>query len=44
MKLASIEKIKSIEEHPNADKLEIATVLGYKAIVLKDIYKVDELF
>jgi RNA ligase (TIGR02306 family) len=43
MKLASIERIKAIEKHPNADKLDIASVLGYKAIVAKDVYKVDDL-
>ena len=39
MKLASIELIKNIEKHPNADLLDIASVLGYKAIVKKDSYK-----
>lgn len=43
MKLASIERIKSIETHHNADSLEICTVLGYKAIVKKGQYKEGEL-
>lgn len=43
MKLATIERIKSVEHHPNADRLDIATVLGYKAVVLRDKYKVDDL-
>ena len=32
-KLASIEIIKSVTKHPNADTLAIATILGFKAIV-----------
>lgn len=34
-KLASIQIIKSIDSHPNADRLEIATVLGWQCIVKK---------
>lgn len=33
MKLASIEIVKEIKKHPNADSLEIAVVLGYECIV-----------
>ncbi len=43
MPLASIQRIKSIEKHPNADKLEIVMVLGYKVIVLKDTVKCGDL-
>jgi RNA ligase (TIGR02306 family) len=39
MKLASIEVIKNIREHPNADSLEIADVLGWQTIVKKGIHK-----
>ena len=39
MKLASLEIIKSIKPHPNADKLEIAQVLGWQTIVVKDQFK-----
>jgi RNA ligase (TIGR02306 family) len=39
MKLASLEVIKSIKPHPNADKLEIAQVLGWQTIVVKDQFK-----
>lgn len=39
MKLASIELISDIQPHPNADKLELAKVLGYTCIVEKDKYK-----
>jgi RNA ligase (TIGR02306 family) len=33
MKLASVELVKEIRPHPNADSLEIAVVLGYECIV-----------
>jgi RNA ligase (TIGR02306 family) len=39
MKLASIEIIKSIKNHENADSLEIAEVLGWQTIVKKGIHK-----
>jgi RNA ligase (TIGR02306 family) len=43
MKIASIEKVVGITRHPNADKLEFATVLGYQCIVPKGLYAVDDL-
>lgn len=43
MKLASIETIKRITEHPNADKLELATILGYQCVVQKGLYKAGDL-
>lgn len=39
MKLASIELISEIHPHPNADKLELARVLGYTCIIEKDRYR-----
>jgi RNA ligase (TIGR02306 family) len=39
MKLASIEVIKNIREHGNADSLEIAKVLGWQTVVKKNIHK-----
>lgn len=39
MKIATTEVIKEILPHPNADKLVIAKVLGYTAVVPKDVYK-----
>lgn len=39
MKLASIEKIKNIRKHSNADSLEIADVLGWQVVVKKGIHK-----
>ena len=35
MKLASIETIKELFPHPNADRLELAKILGWQAIVEK---------
>lgn len=35
-------KIVSIENHPNADRLEIATVYGFQVITKKDQYKVGD--
>ncbi|QOR55453.1 MAG: hypothetical protein ULS35scaffold63_10 [Phage 33_17] len=42
-KLASIQKILEIKEHPNADSLEIATVLGWDIIIKKGAFKQDQL-
>lgn len=36
---AFIEAIAAIEHHPNADRLDIATVKGYKCVVPRDAYK-----
>lgn len=43
MKLASIEEIKDVIKHPNADSLDIVSVLGYKAIVKRNQYNVGDL-
>ena len=40
MKLASVENIKNLEKHPNADLLDIAEVLGWQTVVKKDIHKI----
>lgn len=42
MKLASIEIITEVINHPNADKLDLAKVLGYTCIVAKDEFKVGD--
>jgi len=42
MKLASIELISNIQPHPNADKLDLAKVLGYTCIIEKGKYKVGD--
>jgi RNA ligase (TIGR02306 family) len=39
MKLASIEIVKSIKSHDNADSLEIAEVLGWQVVVKKGVHK-----
>lgn len=36
MKIASVERIVSVEKHPNADTLNVCTVLGYNIIVKND--------
>lgn len=43
MNLATIERVKEVQYHPNADKLDIIKVLGYDAIVGRDQYKVGDL-
>ena len=42
-KLASIQRVSKIEQHPNADKLEIATILGWKVVVKKGKFKEQDL-
>jgi RNA ligase (TIGR02306 family) len=43
MKLASIETIAAIEPHPNADRLEIARVLGWQTVVKKGEFRAGDL-
>lgn len=38
----SVEKIKQVSDHPNADRLSIAKVLGYNVIIKKDEYKTGD--
>ena len=42
MKLASIEIIKDIRPHNNADALELAIVLGWQSVVKKGQYKIGD--
>lgn len=42
-KLASIQRIKAITPIANADRIELAHVLGWQCVVKKDEFKVDEL-
>lgn len=42
MKLASIELISEINPHPNADRLDLAKVLGYTCIVERGKYKAGD--
>lgn len=39
MKLASIEVVKNLKKHPNADSLEILEILGWQTIVKSGIHK-----
>lgn len=41
-KLASIQKIVSLTPIPNADRIELAQVLGWKCVVKKDEFKVGD--
>lgn len=43
MSEASIQRIKEILVHPNAEKLEIAKILGWNVVVQKDQFKKDDL-
>lgn len=40
--LATIETIREIRSHPNADRLDIAAILGYEAIVGRDAHRQGE--
>ncbi len=42
-KLASIQKIKNLENIPNADAIEKATVLGWQLVVKKNEFKIGDL-
>lgn len=41
-KLASVQYIKELKEIEGADKIELATVLGWHIVVQKGLYKVDD--
>lgn len=41
--LASIQRINNIKPHPNADRMEIATILGWEVCIRKDEFKVGDL-
>lgn len=43
MKDATIEVIAEIKTHPNADRLELASILGYQCVVQKGLYKGGEI-
>jgi len=43
MKLASVEKVLEVNEHPNADRLELVKVLGWEVVVQKGLHKVGDL-
>jgi len=39
----TIERINKLESHPNADRLDLATVLGWQCVVQKDLYEEGDL-
>lgn len=41
--IISVEKINSVNEHPNADRLEIVQVLGYQVVTQKGSFKVGDI-
>ncbi|MFA7219013.1 MAG: RNA ligase (ATP) [Synergistaceae bacterium] len=41
-KLASVQKIKSLDPIEGADRIECATILGWKVVVRKDEFKVED--
>lgn len=43
MREATIERIKSVYPHPNADKLELVQILGYQCVVPKNTYERGDL-
>jgi len=43
MHVATIEKVTSVREHPNADLLQVATILGWDVVCKKQECKKDEL-
>ena len=43
MKIASIERITSVRHHPNADRLDLVSVLGYQCVTTRDSFLVDQL-
>lgn len=42
-KIASIEKIKSVVPHSNADRLDLITVLGYQCVTQRGLYKAGDI-
>lgn len=43
MKNASIEKIKSVVAHPNADRLDLVKILGYQCVTERGLHKQGDL-
>ena len=39
----SIERVRSVQPHPNADRLDLIEVLGWQCVVSKDSFKVGDL-
>jgi len=43
MKIATIERITSVRHHPNADRLDLVSVLGYQCITSRDSFLPEQL-
>lgn len=43
MRIASVERVLSISPHPNADKLEIVTILGWRVVCKKGEFRTGDL-
>jgi RNA ligase (TIGR02306 family) len=43
MKIATIERITSVRHHPNADRLDLVSVLGYQCVTSRDSFLSDHL-
>lgn len=41
--LVTIQRIREVKTHPNADKLDLATVLGWQVVTKRDEFKVGDL-
>ena len=43
MKIATIERITSVRHHPNADRLDLVSVLGYQCVTQRDSFLPEQL-
>lgn len=43
MKIATIERITSVRHHPNADRLDLVSVLGYQCVTARDSFLPEQL-
>ncbi|CAF1015860.1 unnamed protein product [Rotaria sordida] len=43
MKIATIERITSVRHHPNADRLDLVSILGYQCITSRDSFLPEQL-
>lgn len=43
MKIASIERLNSVEPHPNADRLDVVKVLGFQCVTAKGLYHTGDI-
>ena len=43
MKIATVERIRSVRAHPNADRLDLVSVLGYQCVTAKNSFRSNQL-